>query len=482
MAEAAPRRRRGSVRARTTLLATLVSGLALVAGSVLLLVTLDASLHRAGDDLARGRVRDLAALAGRGGLPTVLTSIDGEGVGQVFSRDGRVLAASANISGRPPVTVDARSQVPVMRLLRDAPDDTEAEDYRVWTAAAPSPQGPVTVVAGASLESVSEASSALRRDLVAGVPLLVLLVAGGTWTVVGRTLRPVEDIRTEVAAISELDLGRRVPVPPTDDEVGRLAVTMNDMLDRLQDGSRRQRDFVADASHELQSPLTALRSQLEAALGGHGEAWPEAARPLLADTAEMERLVHDLLFLARTSEVTVRSRRLLDLDDVVIEEVARIRPTTSLTVSAAEVSAAPVVGDREDLRRLVRNLLENAVQHATGMVGVRLVTEGDTVRMDVVDDGPGVPAADRARVFDRFFRSDGSRSRGSGSGLGLAIARSIAESHGGTLRVEQPGPSGEVPTGADLVLRLPAAVRPGPRTVGADDVPHTRTRADLRQP
>lgn len=457
MAERSHRWRPGSVRARTTLLATLVSGAALAAGALLLLTTLDRSLHRAGDDLALGRVRDLAALAGQGNLPRTLTSIrgEGDGVGQVFTRDGTVLAASPNVAGRAPITGDAAGPRPTMRVLRGAPDDAETEDYRVWTSTASSPQGPVTVVVGASLESVSEASRTLRRDLAVGVPLLVLLVATGTWVLVGRTLRPVEDIRTEVAAISEEDLDRRVPVPPSDDEVGRLAVTMNGMLERLQEGSRRQRDFVADASHELQSPLTALRTQLETALAGHGDAWPDAARPLLADTAEMERLVHDLLYLARVSDASVpRSRRLLDLDDLVLEEVARIRPTTSLEVSTTEVSAAPVVGDEEDLRRLVRNLLENAVRHATRVVRIRLGSHHDTVALDVLDDGPGVPAADRDRVFDRFFRSDSSRSRGSGSGLGLAIARSIAESHGGELRMEDSA------FGAHVALRLPAA--PGP--------------------
>jgi len=441
------------MRVRTTLLATAVSGLALVAGAVFLLLTLDQSLHRSGDDLARGRVHDLAASAQRGALTPELTGIGGEGVGQVFGRDGRVLAASPNIIGRAPITSTSSSSTPFLRVLHDAPDDNQTEDYRVWTMAARAPSGPVTVVVGSSLESVGEASRTLRRDLALGVPLLLLLVASGTWLVVGRTLRPVEDIRSEVASISDEELDRRVPVPGAGDEISRLAITMNQMLDRLEEGSRRQRDFVADASHELQSPLTALRTQLEVALAHDTSDWPATARLMLADTDDMERLVRDLLYLARTYDGVSTSRReLVDLDDVVLEEVARLRGSTEVRLCSEAVSAAPVLGDVDDLRRLVRNVLENAVRHADSEVQVALAAEETAVRLDVVDDGPGIAVEDRDRVFDRFYTSDGSRSRYTGSGLGLAIARQVAEHHSGALRVV-----GEEAGGAHLELTLPSS-------------------------
>jgi signal transduction histidine kinase len=323
--------RRGSVRARTTLLSATVSGGALLLGAVLLLLSLDRSLHASGDDLARGRVDELATLSRTGALPPILSAIGGEGVGQVFADDGTVVAASPNIVGRLPLTRSASSRTPEVRVLHNAPDDAERESYRVWTVRVATPTGPVTVVAGFSLESVGEAASTLQRDLAVGVPLLVLLVAAGTWLVIGRTLRPVEGIRAEVAAISEDGLDRRVPVPATGDEVSRLATTMNAMLDRLQEGSRRQRAFVADASHELQSPLTALRSQLEVALAQRDNDWEATARSLLVDTDEMERLVRDLLYLARSQEATAPpGQALLDLDDVVLEEVTRLRGTTDV--------------------------------------------------------------------------------------------------------------------------------------------------------
>jgi signal transduction histidine kinase len=241
-------------------------------------------------------------------------------------------------------------------------------------------------------------------------------------------------------------------VPATGDEVSRLATTMNAMLDRLQEGSRRQRAFVADASHELQSPLTALRSELEVALAQRDNDWKQTARSLLVDTDEMERLVRDLLYLARTQDTTAPpGDGLLDLDDVVLEEVTRLRGTTDVQILTTEVSAAPVHGDGDALRRLVRNLLENAVRHARSCVRVRLGSGPGVVRLEVADDGPGVATADRERVFDRFFASSRARTRGTGSGLGLAIARELAIRHGGSLRVTD----GDL-AGAHFVFLLPS--------------------------
>jgi signal transduction histidine kinase len=440
------------VRTRTTLLATAVSASAVLLGALLLIATLERSLHRAGDDLARSRVQDLSDLAAESALPRVLTGIGGEGIGQVFDSRGTVLAASPNIAGHPPVsTYTSRDRRPTLRILRSAPDDQETESYRVWVGTAPTPRGAVTVLAGSSLESVGEATRALTRDLAVGVPLLVLLVAGGTWLVVGRTLRPVEDIRAEVAAISEHDLERRVSVPATDDEVSRLAVTMNLMLDRLEAANHRQRDFVADASHELQSPLTALRTQIEVALAHPDEDWPRLAQSLLSDTEDMERLVRDLLFLARASaDAASTPPRLVDLDDIVREEAARLRSRTTAALDTTAVSAAPVLGHTDDLRRLVRNLLENAVRYARSGVRICLVGETTTARLDVVDDGPGVAAPDRDRVFDRFYTSDTSRSPGHGTGLGLAIADAIAVRHGGRLELV------DDEAGAHFALTLPS--------------------------
>jgi signal transduction histidine kinase len=444
-----------SVRARTTLLASAVGGLALVIGAVALVVAQDRSLTHGGDDLSEARVHDLAALAAHGSLPRVLTNVDGEAVGQVVAADGRVLASSPNIVGRQEISrFRPPPGQPVVRTIDNAPDDNETENYRVWAMTAPSPTGPVRIFVGTSLESVSEASLQLRTELLVGVPVMLALLAFLTWLVIGRALRPVEDIRAEVDTITGTALDRRVPMPATDDEVGRLASTMNRMLDRLESASRQQRDFVADASHELQSPIAAVRAELEVAMAHPGSTdWPTLAKSLLADSDQMERLVRDLLFLAREDEAAGVARgrsEQVDLDDLVLQEAARLRPAAAVPIDTARVSAAPVVGDRDELRRLVRNLLENGVDYAATGVRVGLAVHGERVRLEVADDGPGVAAEDRDRVFDRFFRADQARSRRrGGTGLGLAIARAVAERHAGTLTLA------DTDRGALFVLDLP---------------------------
>jgi signal transduction histidine kinase len=441
----------GSVRVRSTVAATLVVGLALAAGGWLLLGALDRSLGRRDDAAARGWARDLGSLAATGNLPAVVPPHGDDGVAQVVAGDGTVLAATPNVAGDPAIArfapVGGR---PTVRTVRGVPDGPEREDYRVWAVAAPSGSGPVTVYVATSAESVSETVRTQRRLLVRGLPVALLVVAAATWAAVGRGLRPVEQVRARVAAITEADLSRRVPVPPGRDEISQLAETMNVMLARIETAATRQRRFVADASHELQSPLAGVRTELEVALARPAASdWVAVATDLLARTGDMESLVRDLLFLAREDESAAEAPDgRVDLDDVVLEEVARLRPTTRVPVDATLVSAAPVRGSRGQLARLVRNLLENAVRHATSRVDVRLRADDHEVQLVVADDGPGVPAGDRDRVFDRFVRLDSAR-RSGGTGLGLAIVAAIAARHGGSVTVDGDG-------GAAFVVRLPA--------------------------
>jgi len=284
------------------------------------------------------------------------------------------------------------------------------------------------------------------------LPPLLALLAVASWVLVGRALRPVEAIRAEVADISGRALDRRVPVPPNRDEIGRLASTMNEMLDRLQAASERQRKFVADASHELQSPIAALRTQLEVAIAQPATTdWAATSSDLLAESRHMERLVRDLLFLARSDgEESVRRIEPVDLDDIVLEEATRLRSSARVGVDASGVSAAPLSGNRDELTRLVRNLLENAEHHAESRVRIRLSAEGHEIILMVEDDGPGVAPAERERIFQRFTRLDEARSRhNGGTGLGLAIVKEITERHGGTVCVENAAP------GARFAVRLP---------------------------
>jgi signal transduction histidine kinase len=287
---------------------------------------------------------------------------------------------------------------------------------------------------------------------------MVALLGLGTWLVLGGALRRVDRIRLEVDGITEDRLDRRVPDTGVDDEVGRLAATMNRMLARLEASARRQRDLVADVSHDLQTPLASQRTRLEVAL----------ARPLttdvtalgsdlLATTSEMEALVGDLLVLAAVDAgAPPAPATALDLEDVVLEEVARARAGRPVHLDTTGVSAAPVRANRGEVQRIVRNLVDNAVAHAQTQVVLRVTTDSGRGRLDVVDDGPGVAEDERECIFERFHRGDPARSRGAaGSGLGLAIARSLAERAGGRLALADL--DGDPGRGAHFVLLLPGA-------------------------
>jgi len=442
-----------SVRARTTLLAALIVGVALVIGAAVLLITLQESLTRSGDASAESRARDLAALALAGALPPTVTAPTEDDIVQVVDGQGRVVSASDDAFRRDPInSFRPQSSTPTVRTLRGVADGTERESYRVWALRADAEQGPLSVYVATSLEQVSETTARLRAALAVGVPAMLVVLAFSTWLMLGRALRPVEAIRSQVSEISGSALDRRVPVPRTEDEISRLALTMNAMLDRLEAASRRQREFVADASHELQSPLASFRAQLEVSLAHPDRTdWSTTAAELLADSDRMERIVADLLYLARADALPPAPLNvLIDLDDIVLDEAHRVRSHTLVRIDTAQVSAAPVRGSSEELRRMTRNLLDNAVRHARRAVRIEVQATSDQVVLVVEDDGPGVPAQHRERVFERFVRLDESRQHG-GTGLGLAIVRAIAVRHEGRAEVE---PSNE---GARLVVRLPVA-------------------------
>jgi signal transduction histidine kinase len=447
------RRLRGltTVRARTTLVASLVVALALLAGAVILVQTLQHSLETATDQQARSRLTQLRDDARSGSLPRVIDGIGDDSLAQVVAADGRVLAASENIVGRPAVaSVEETGRQPTARTMRGLPDDQETEDYRIWSARTDTRDGAVAVFVGPSLESSQEATHRLVTSLAAGLPLLVLLLALAIWVTVGRALRPVENVRREVARLGVHSLDSRVRVPPTNDEVARLASTMNELLDRLEAADHRQREFVANASHDLQSPLSVFRTEVEVAMARADlEEWRRTGRRLLDESDRMEALVADLLFLAQVEDLHSVERSPLDLEELVAEEVARLQNERRVGVTLT-VGAAPVRGNRQQLSRMVRNLLLNAVEFADSRVTVTVGAEDDTAVLVVDDDGPGVAEERRLDVFDRFVTLDRARDRrAGGTGLGLAIARSVADAHGGSITLD-----GEAPT-SRFVVRLP---------------------------
>jgi signal transduction histidine kinase len=334
--------------------------------------------------------------------------------------------------GRPPARPGDNPQVRAQR--------------RVETA-----QGTITLVAENSLAEVDSTVDSITGALVVGVPVLIALLAALTWWLTGRALRPVEAIRAEAAAITGSTIHRRVPEPDTDDEVGRLARTMNSMLDRLEETSLRQRRFVSDASHELRSPIAVIRAQVEVALRRGDDAdWSTVAERVLAEDERLEQAVSELLELARTDEGADSAPVVVDLDEVVLEETARER---RVPVDTSRVLAGRVHGTSTQFARVVTNLLDNACRHAEAKVAVALVREDREVVLTVDDDGPGIRRADRERVFERFTRLDEGRSRDAGGfGLGLAMVQTIVERHRGSVSVDD-APLG----GARFVVRLPAA-------------------------
>ncbi|MGK5641990.1 sensor histidine kinase [Streptomyces sp. URMC 126] len=301
-------------------------------------------------------------------------------------------------------------------------------------------------------------SSTLGWGMFFWPPAGAALLAGAAWVTVARALRPVEAIRRELEDITARSLDRRVPVPASDDEIARLAVTTNAILDRLANAAELQRRFVADASHELRSPLTGLRTSLEAALAHPERAdWPAAVRSALDDVVRLQRLSEDLLLLARLDGGVPPGDTPVDLAGLahdLAEEYRhrrRERPLRIDCVTGGE--PVEVCGSAVQLERLLRNLLDNACRHAGSAVELTLCREAcGTVVVEVSDDGPGVPAADRERVFERFGRRGDARARASGgAGLGLAISREIASLHGGTLCLADAG------RGARAVGRFPGA-------------------------
>ena len=270
----------------------------------------------------------------------------------------------------------------------------------------------------------------------------------------GRALAQVEAIRAQVARIERTSqLDARVPVPEGGDELARLAVTRNAMLHRLEAASERQRRFVGDASPELRSPLATIRAAHEiASLHPKSSDWSETSREVLAELGRIDHLVEDLLLLARADEDGLNVRGVdIDLEDLVRADAERLRKVGRVTV-AVEAPPVRIQGDPGQLARALRNLTDNAARHAVGHVELRLRTDGTRVRVEVEDDGPGIPQEDRERVFERFVRLDESRTRASGgTGLGLAIAREISRAHGGSLYVDAST------RGARLVMLLPWA-------------------------
>ena len=431
-------------------MAVVLVGVALLVGAVALVSVMRSALTESVRVDAQARALDVVADLERGTAPRdlVMPTTDDLLI-QVLDADGRVLAASAEApqEALAPNLGSGRSET-----VMPPGDD---EQFLVVAASAAGADGGRMVLAARGLEPVEESTEVVTMLLALGLPIVLLVVGVTAWLLVGRSLAPVEAIRGEVEEISSAELHRRVPSPGGTDELARLAATMNEMLARLERGQSRQRQLVADTSHELRSPIASIRQHAEVALA-HPERTTaaELADTVLAESLRLGRLVDDLLLLARADEHTLALElRPLDLDDLVLEAAQALRRSEHLEVDATGVSGGRVQGDPDGLRRVIANLAENAARHARGRVSFSIVEDGDEVRLRVEDDGPGIAPADRDRIFERFVRLDAARTRDAGgTGLGLAIVAELVAAHGGSAVI------GESALGGAMVeVRLPRA-------------------------
>jgi signal transduction histidine kinase len=430
---------RQSLRARLTLLATALFSFAVITGAVLLLILQRAALTNVLDSSANKTANQIARLFDSGKQPTTLPPTSGGITAvQVVNAHNVVVAASPGADRLTSVVTEDELEAARDGDRPTVQSSTSDADLRIVGHTL----GHRTILVATDVSRIDDSLRVLTRAALIGSPLAVLLMALASYAVVSLSLRPVAALRHGAADISAAGLAKqRLPVPGAQDEIHRLAVTLNAMLDRIDSATSRQRTFVGDAAHELRSPLASARVQLEVAqrLGPSAD-WSGVIDDVLVDIDRLDRLVADLLTLARLDESggEITRREPVELDQLV-DEVAGAYGHARVTV---DVTARPThtAGDPEALRRVVINLIDNAVRYATTRVEVSVAPgrrQGSQVAvLTVVDDGPGIPAGERTRVFDRFYRVQESRSRASGgTGLGLPIVRDIVRNHGGQVRV-----------------------------------------------
>lgn len=427
----------------------------MITAGVAVLALLNRSLVSGATDTASAKARNVAAALAAGGpvAEPALTATPGETAAvQILDAVGRVVRSSAELAGEPPILTGLPPAGGDAVATVALPLGQNNAEYRVVAVSSAG----YTVVAAQSLEGARTAVARLAVLLVAAaVPLLAL-----AWLAVhlalGAALGPVEAMRRTVAEVSMTDLAVRVPVPRAQDEIQRLASTLNAMLARLASAQAAQRRFVADASHELRSPLSTITATLDLAARHPGRiTMAELVDINGAEAARLGELVDDLLVLARTDDGSDAPPAAdVDLDDVVRAEAIRLNSIGGLTIEA-RVRPARIRGNAAQVARAVRNLTENAREHAESTVRLVCRREGRLAVVEVSDDGAGVPAAERSHVFGRFVRLDAERDRGhGGAGLGLAIVAGIAARHGGRAQCLAPPPGRH---GAFFRVEFPAA-------------------------
>lgn len=440
-----------SLRARLTLLGAAILAAGLVLGGVAFDRFLEARLLDNLDQTLLTQAADRARTADAGAdTATLVATIQRETAIAIFDSGGSLLDSRGLVD--PNQVADAGPGTTFTRTIDlQEEDENEVETYQLRVAAAQ--PGSVKVVVASELDSVDNTLSDSRRLFALGIPLTALVGAALFWLLTGRALQPVETLRRNAQAIADGGTGGRVQEPSrADDEIGRLATTLNDMLGRLDERTEILRRFVSDASHEIRSPVANIRARIETT---RPQDWVTAKPDVVGEVERIEAIVDDLTYLARSDEGRVETlTERVELDELLFAEAARLQQRGRVVVDASEIEPLVVHGDRGQIARVVRNLVDNAERHANTRVGLAVHATDQSVVIDVDDDGPGIPTEARDKVFDRFARLDRSRQRATGgTGLGLAIVRDILNRHQGTSIVDD-SPLG----GARFRITLPLRI------------------------
>lgn len=450
----AVKRHAGSLRWRVTLGATaiLIGALtiAALASAGLVRRSLTQDLETTLDD----RIDEVETLARAHTLPAVLEPTGREvGQVQVISSSGAVISGTAGLAQQVRFDLIAAPAVGRERAVTvnaERIDGDKGERFRLVVRKISLNDQELSVWAVSSLQAATNAQRYLRNGLLLGLPLVAFLTMILISRVLDRALASVDAMRAEVDRIEMTDLSSRVTATESDDEIARLAVTLNRLLERVDQAAASQRLFAAAASHELRSPLSAIRTELEVGLAYPDRAeWPAIARDALDEIDRLELLSRELRVLTRVRDRR-RSDVAVDLAEIVTAEVRRRQPKPEVTITTS-LSDLHVMGDVDAILEVFRNLLDNAERHARTTINVTAVAQAQQVELAVANDGPPIPVDQRDRIFEPFMRLDEARSvDDGGSGLGLAIARATMIELGGTLRLAD-----EVPgTGATFVARF----------------------------
>ena len=441
------------IRVRLTLAFTIAMAAVLAAMSFFVYERVGSTLLASMDQSLRGQTIDTAHLD-RGRLD--LDSAAGGGVAQVLRADGRVL--SSDPPGLPPLLLGAtaRHVAEGERSLRSARLPGLKERWRVLSEPTTVHGRPAALVVARSFGSRDETLDHLVDELLVAGPLALLLAAVAGYGLAAAALRPVEAMRARAEAISASTPGARLPEPPARDEISRLAETLNEMLTRLEASIEHERRFVADASHELRTPLALLKAELDVALRRkrtHAEL-EQALRSASEETDRLALLAEDLLLIARSDagELPVRREPVAAAEvlGVVVERFSRLASGLGRPLEVVPPNGLVLDGDPVRLEQALGNLVSNALSHGRGRVVLSARRRSGMIELHVEDEGSGFPPTFIAGAFDRFSRSDESRS-GGGSGLGLSIVELIAKAHGGTVGAEN-RPAG----GADVWIAISA--------------------------